>query len=72
MGSRMSPVVSPGGTTAPDACAGGIPLGGVLVFGLLGAIGWELVGLQCVWELGATMGAHPHPAHPRVLAGMGE
>lgn len=48
----MSPGVSPGGTTAPDACAGDIPLGGVLMFGLLGAIGWELVALQCVWELG--------------------
>lgn len=40
----------------------GCSLGGGPMLGLLGVLGLELVALQCVWELGTTMWAHPHPA----------
>lgn len=51
-----------GGPQAPAARAGDVPLGGGPMFGLLGALGLELVALHPGWELSTTTWARPHPA----------
>lgn len=66
-GRRMSPACGAGGVGGTVGI-GDIPLGGGPVPPGF-ALGLGLVALQPGWELGATSGARPQPAHPGVLAG---